>query len=600
MNSAFSLETVVMTTLVSTIVVSAQSTIRIVLDGVVNVICHVFTMVFRTWFRAVVVHVTSDVNRALQGSTSAVHARQFMVSGREYTAHFRKPGWYLLMHDDDKEWVAADTWRAVVLQLVAITKNRYADPEKNVAFWGVMYVTKETLEHMHALDIAEKSTALKSKAESNRSTYSSSRTQCLPVEVPQKTTCVTVYVPKPCLAAFALFLDELSSYTIEVPDTTYGYVALHEYVLESVARDTTQVLGYMMNAHEAVGVSRCLLENREYRVEAPDKARTPLVVLKTYSGHDRNNYRGSHSLFVRLAKVQGRKAPVQDIHKILESMQALAERRAKVHLLFFERMNPRDADVDCSHGHWRASSSTDQRALCTVYMEPARLQALTEDIDTFLCGEARYRSLGVPWKRTYLLWGEPGTGKTSLIRALASKYKWTICEVRLKDTDTDVDLAAMALSVPRNSMLVFEDVDRICFRGSTAEKSAAADSRFAVTLQGLLNALDGLQECSGRVCILTANHRSLLDPALYRQGRVDVQVEMPRMQSAALVEAMMVRFFKGASDTDVAAAAAKVLLCSRDGAVAPCVVQDLCMRCVDKGLQALLDMPDEQLLESFV
>jgi ATP-dependent 26S proteasome regulatory subunit len=121
-----------------------------------------------------------------------------------------------------------------------------------------------------------------------------------------------------------------------------------------------------------------------------------------------------------------------------------------------------------------------------------------------------------------------------------------------------------------------------------------------VTLQGLLNALDGLQECSGRVCILTANHRSLLDPAFYRQGRVDVQVEMPRMQSAALVEAMMVRFFKGAADTDVAAAAAKVLRCSRDGAVAPCVVQDLCMRCVDKGLQALLDMPDEQLLESFV
>ena len=48
---------------------------------------------------------------------------------------------------------------------------------------------------------------------------------------------------------------------------------------------------------------------------------------------------------------------------------------------------------------------------------------LLEDLQLFLGKDAHkfYRKHGVPYRRSYLFYGVPGTGKTSLIQALAGK-----------------------------------------------------------------------------------------------------------------------------------------------------------------------------------
>lgn len=47
----------------------------------------------------------------------------------------------------------------------------------------------------------------------------------------------------------------------------------------------------------------------------------------------------------------------------------------------------------------------------------------------------------------------------------------------------------------------------------------------AVSLSTLLNVIDGVSAPQGRILIMTTNHRELLDKALIRPGRVDMEIE---------------------------------------------------------------------------
>ena len=44
-----------------------------------------------------------------------------------------------------------------------------------------------------------------------------------------------------------------------------------------------------------------------------------------------------------------------------------------------------------------------------------------------------YAHLGIPFRRGYLFFGSPGSGKTSLINALASELKYSISLINMSD-----------------------------------------------------------------------------------------------------------------------------------------------------------------------
>lgn len=142
-------------------------------------------------------------------------------------------------------------------------------------------------------------------------------------------------------------------------------------------------------------------------------------------------------------------------------------------------------------------------------------EELINDIKEFMSSERRYRDLDIPYQRGYAFVGPPGTGKTSLIAALASQLNMKIFKVNLGRIDNDDVLADLLSSEKlKNGIVVIEDFDSF-FDGRKVKTSRG------ITFSGVLNAINGVNDSHGRILIITTNHAEKLDPALIRPGRID-------------------------------------------------------------------------------
>ncbi|KAJ0298560.1 hypothetical protein Brms1b_013355 [Colletotrichum noveboracense] len=186
---------------------------------------------------------------------------------------------------------------------------------------------------------------------------------------------------------------------------------------------------------------------------------------------------------------------------------------------------------------WKRTITRDVRPIETVIMNERIKQMLLKDICSFLDPAARswYTNRGLPYRRGYLLYGRPGTGKSSLSMSVAGCFGLDIYVLSLAGIN-DGRLSALFAELPQRCVVLLEDVDAV---GTTQSRDTDADesdsgsevSRSSskppgtLSLSGLLNVLDGVASQEGRVLIITTNHIEHLDDALIRPGRVDKKIE---------------------------------------------------------------------------
>ncbi|CAE6454255.1 unnamed protein product [Rhizoctonia solani] len=214
------------------------------------------------------------------------------------------------------------------------------------------------------------------------------------------------------------------------------------------------------------------------------------------------------------------------------ALQELIEKAAQEHRA--RDLAEIQINIGDQYGNWKRLSSKPHRGFGSVVLEPEVKRKLLDDANDFLANERWYADRGIPYRRGYLLYGTPGSGKSSSIHALASELRLDIYVVPLSlKTIDDSVLADLISSTPDRCILLYEDidaafVDRLATPGpeqQTTNARGETTNSSGVTLSGLLNTIDGVQAQEGRLLFATTNHPERLDQALSRPGRMDVKIE---------------------------------------------------------------------------
>ena len=251
---------------------------------------------------------------------------------------------------------------------------------------------------------------------------------------------------------------------------------------------------------------------------------------------------------------------------------------------------------ETTNSTWDQGITRPSRNLNAVTLDAKVKDELVKDVETYLSPQTRkyYANRGIPWRRGFLFYGNPGTGKTSFSNALAGHLKLNIYMISLSNTTlTDAMLETLFEQLPSRCIVLLEDIDSAGIQRETMRqqilKSSRKRSKHApqtyydengnpmtpemfvrrmggVTLSGLLNVLDGIHSKEGHVTVMTSNSPDSLDPALIRPGRIDRKV-LFGYASREVISKLFVHIFSKApeellegetavkSDDDVAALA---------------------------------------------
>ncbi len=213
-----------------------------------------------------------------------------------------------------------------------------------------------------------------------------------------------------------------------------------------------------------------------------------------------------------------------------------------------------------NYSNWNLVKLVEPRSLNSVILANNITSTILEDINRFVDSQDWYIDKGIPYRRGYLLYGKPGNGKTSCIKALAGALKMDIYLLSLASPGmTDERLSTLLPNVPSKSILLIEDIDcAFPVEDNTnklpdnTEKSSRKTKPAGLTFSGLLNAMDGVASAEGFITFMTTNHPERLDSALIRPGRVDMKIHI---DNATKDQAGQIfhKFFPQATETNLKA-----------------------------------------------
>jgi 26S proteasome regulatory subunit T2 len=165
-------------------------------------------------------------------------------------------------------------------------------------------------------------------------------------------------------------------------------------------------------------------------------------------------------------------------------------------------------------------------------LEP-QIQEIKEAVELPLTHPELYEDIGIKPPKGVILYGEPGTGKTLLAKAVANSTSATFLRVvgseliqkYLGDGPKLVRELFRVADELSPSIVFMDEIDAIGTKRYDA--NSGGEREIQRTMLELLNQLDGFDALSEVKVIMATNRIETLDPALIRPGRIDRKIEFP-------------------------------------------------------------------------
>ena len=164
-----------------------------------------------------------------------------------------------------------------------------------------------------------------------------------------------------------------------------------------------------------------------------------------------------------------------------------------------------------AHGGYMESMYSKKRSFDNIYLPDDIKKQIIDILDRFISSKEYYEKHGITYKLGILLSGDPGSGKSSIAKAIASYLQWEIYYITAEGGELDSSLI--------NEVILLEDIDCLVSESRTGEPKERTQNR--LSMHTILNYIDGSLSPSSCIFVATTNYPERLDPALLRPGRFD-------------------------------------------------------------------------------